>query len=112
MMEYRERIEIIGDFLASIGKGSRKTRIMMRTNLSYAGLVKYLGKVVNCGLVIFDGGKRLYVTTRKGDEFLEQYNEYSRSKKRLAKLLENLENKEKELNEMLTPVHDKLTVAA
>jgi predicted transcriptional regulator len=63
--------------ILEIAKGSsHKTRIMYRANLSYGLLRKYLGSLTRSGLLdVREQGKRLFVTTKKGRRFVEEFQE-------------------------------------
>lgn len=81
MGSYRTRLEIVADVLSAVRGGAKKTQIMYRANLSYTLLVRYLDRVLEAGLVAPKGGH--YVLTRKGEEFLDRFGDYS---ERLMKL--------------------------
>jgi len=81
--KYRNRLQIIADILYIAGKGVKKTRIMYQANLSYDLLKRYLAETLEAGLLSIDKDKKLYVITRKGEEFLEKYGEYSERCNRL-----------------------------
>lgn len=69
-------MEIAAGILEIAKNGSRKTRIMYLGNLSFDLLQKYLGMLVNRGLLeIRNGEDRVYVATEKGRAFLEDFNE-------------------------------------
>lgn len=69
-------MEIAAGILEIAKNGSRKTRIMYLGNLSFDLLQKYLGMLVNLGLLeIRNGEDRVYVATEKGRAFLEDFNE-------------------------------------
>jgi len=90
---YRGRLEIIRDVLqvaeGSGDNGSKKTHIMYGANLSYKLLTRYLGEVLDAGLVCVEGA--CYSITDKGREFLETYEDY--------------ENKRKEINEHISSLN-------
>lgn len=72
--------------------GSRKTRIMYLGNLSFDLLQKYLGLLVNSGLIELErDNERMYVTTEKGRRFLEDFHKvqaYSEKAKTKRRALE------------------------
>ena len=75
----RSRLEIQVDLLKALRKGTTKpTRLMYKTNLSWTPLKKYLGFLVNQGLVTVDDttGHNLYAITDKGREVLESFNQF------------------------------------
>ena len=78
MGKYRGRLQIIADILSVVSDndGARKTRIMYRANLSYKLLMRYLGEVLDAGLVRFRDDD-CYELTGKGKEFLDRFGEYS-----------------------------------
>jgi len=91
--KYRNKLQIIADILYIAGKGAKKTRIMYQANLSYDLLKRYLAETLEAGLISIDKGERLYVVTRKGEEFLEKYGKYS---ERCNKLQEQFEDARKD----------------
>ena len=76
MGKYRSRLQIIADILSVVRGGARKTRVMYQANLSYKLLSRYLGEVLEAGLVRF-GNDDCYELTQNGKEFLDRFNEYS-----------------------------------
>jgi predicted transcriptional regulator len=90
-------MEIAAGILEIAKNGSRKTRIMYLGNLSFDLLQKYLGMLVNLGLLdIRNDHERMYVATEKGREFLEDFNE-------LQKHAQVVEAKKRVLERSLTP---------
>jgi predicted transcriptional regulator len=87
---YRNRIEIIADILHVVSREAKKTQIMYQANLSYRLLSKYLMEVRKAYLINFERGKRCYVLTSKGMEFLERYKEYSKRNRHVEKQLNDV----------------------
>lgn len=83
MAKYRDRLQIIADILEIVGKGSRKTRIMYRANLSYRLLCRYLDEVLDSGLAKCQEPDS-YELTQKGEDFLVRYDEYTKRCEGLA----------------------------
>ncbi len=84
----RDRLYIISEILNIAKSGSLKTQIMYGANLSFAQLNEYLNFLIKVGFLEIqkENRKNNYVTTEKGDRYLEKY-------KNLAVLLnENQEN--------------------
>lgn len=77
MGSYRDRLQIIADILQITSEGAKKTQIMYQANLSYKLLCRYLGEVVDSGLVDFNSDA--YLLTPKGKEFLSTHDEYSKN---------------------------------
>jgi predicted transcriptional regulator len=81
---YRSKIQIAADILEVAKYGSRKTKIMYMSNLSFDLLEKYLDLLVNFGLLevkIRGQQEKTYVATEKGKWFLDDFRElqeYSR----------------------------------
>lgn len=71
----RHRLDIVRDVLTVALVRVRKTRIMYRANLSFVQLEKYLEELLTTGLVE-SAGASTYVTTKKGEEFLQSYLRY------------------------------------
>jgi predicted transcriptional regulator len=90
---YRSRLDIIADVLRVVSGVARKTHIMYQANLSFKVLEKYLAEVTGASLVCFEDGKRCYVLTDKGREFLEAYEKYSRTNRHVTKRLNDVRTK-------------------
>ena len=72
---------------------------MYQANLSYKLLCRYLGEVLDAGLVRFENEER-YVLTTKGREFLERHQEYSERCKNLEEHLNSLNGEKVALEKM------------
>ena len=70
-------MEIIEDILSTVEDGARKTHVMYQANLSYALLRRYLGELVDVGLVHQVGSK--YLLTERGEMFLNMLADYTTS---------------------------------
>ncbi len=84
----RDRVEIVAAILEAANSGSSKTRIKTRANLSFGLLEKYLGVVLGAGFVRVEGCR--YKLTKRGREFLKQYNHFKERYVGAQKLLEAL----------------------
>lgn len=82
MSKYRDRLQIVADILSIANDKAGKTRIMYQANLSYRLLVRYLGKVLDAGLVKPEEDDR-YVLTAKGVEFLGRHEKYAKHRRTL-----------------------------
>jgi predicted transcriptional regulator len=67
----RSDIDIIANILDEARKGSRKTRVMYRCNLSHRQLQVYLNLIQDMGLLA--SHSEFFITTAKGNKFLEVY---------------------------------------
>jgi len=68
----RDKIEILADILKAAKNGAKKTHIVYKANLNFSTLKNHIKTLKEKGLLIqTDGG--FYLTTQKGDKFLEQY---------------------------------------
>ncbi len=67
----RSNIDIIASILGEARRGSRKTGIMYRCNLSYKQLEVYLKLLL--GMEFLVSRSDLFITTAKGLKFLEAY---------------------------------------
>jgi len=94
---YRRRLDIIADVLSVASGGAKKTQIMYGANLSYSLLTKYLVMVRRACLVSFERGRRCYVLTGKGRQFLLLYKEYSRRARYVERGLNDANGKRKAL---------------
>ena len=70
----RNRLEIISEMLEAAEKGSRRTGIMYRANLSYELLVHYMSVLRENGL-LETPDERTFFPTRKGHKFLKEFGE-------------------------------------
>jgi len=75
MVKYRDGLRIIADILHAAGNGTKKTRIMGLSNLSYRLLEKYLRKTVQNGFLRLNADG--YEVTERGQVFLEKYEDFS-----------------------------------
>jgi len=99
MGSYRDRLQIIADILLIASRRAKKTQIMYQANLSYRLLCRYLGEVLDAGLVSFENGD-CYVLTAKGKEFLNRHEEYSKRCKSLEEHLNHVNNEKTVLERM------------
>ena len=101
MGSYRGKFDIIADILEAASQESKKTHIMYQANLSHKVLKKYLKKLREASLISFVCDKQCYALTVKGRNYLDAYNEYSRSSRELAKRLSEVDDKRKDLEGLL-----------
>lgn len=75
----RDRLYIISEILTIAKNGSLKTQIMYRANLSFAQLNEYLSFLIKMNLleVQKEDRKNTYITTAKGEKYLEKYEDLS-----------------------------------
>jgi predicted transcriptional regulator len=97
---YRRRLDIIADILQVVSGNAKKTQIMYQANLSYRVLQKYLAEITESSLISFEGGRRCYVLTAKGQEFLDAYQEYSRTSIHMEKRLNDVRTKKQVLERL------------
>lgn len=71
----RDRLYIMAEILNIAKGGSLKTQIMYRANLSFAQLNEYLNFLTKMEFLEIqkENRKNNYVTTSKGDRYLEKY---------------------------------------
>ena len=100
MSRYRDRLQIIADILSVVRGGAKKTRVMYQANLSYTLLRRYLTEVLGAGLVIVDNEDH-YRLTRRGQNFLDKFNEYSKRCGQLEQQLNNVNNEKTVLENMI-----------
>jgi len=84
----RDRVSIVAAILQASRRGSTKTGIMFGANLSFSLLEKYLDIVMDADFVQFEGSK--YRLTKRGCEFLRQYENFEERYLRAEKLFEAL----------------------
>jgi len=99
MSKYRDRLQIIADILSIADARARKTRIMYQANLSYRLLCRYLGEVLDAGLVKPEDDD-CYVLTAKGKEFLSRHEEYAKRCHRLEEHLNSVNDEKSVLVRM------------
>ena len=73
--KHRSGLEIVVDVLSIVTFRARKTRIMYQANLSYQLIEKYLGSLLERGLLRCEEDS-CYLITSKGKEFVQMYNEH------------------------------------
>jgi len=100
MGKYRDRLQIIADMLSVVRGGAKKTHIMYQANLSYTLLGRYLSEVLDAGLVSVDD-EDLYRLTRRGQNFLDRFNEYFKRCGRLEEQLNNVNDEKTVLENMI-----------
>ena len=71
----RDKLSIIAEILKISKEGTLKTQIMYRANLSFAQLNEYLSFLTKIRLLRIqnENGKRTFITTIKGNEYLDKY---------------------------------------
>lgn len=70
----RDKLIIMMDIVAIAEKGTSKTHIMSKANLSFSQLKEYIGFLVQHHLLerISTKGRTVYKTTHRGIEFMER----------------------------------------
>ncbi len=82
VITYRNGIQIVGDVLRVTNefgiKGINVTHLLRKANLSYNRLSKISKQLMSAGLLEekVEEGKRLYLITEKGKEYLETYGQF------------------------------------
>jgi predicted transcriptional regulator len=101
MGKHRSRLKILAKILSVVSNNNcaKKTQIMYQAYLSYKLLTRYLGDVVEAGLVV-GGDDNCYVLTRKGEEFLARFVEYSRSTEDIKEQVNQIEDQRSMLERM------------
>jgi predicted transcriptional regulator len=101
---YRNRLEIIKDILMVTENagtnGAKKTHIMYGANLSYSLLTKYLQETLTAELIC--RGKSCYIITKKGREYLGNYEKYKENIIQTEDHINNLNYNKKTLEKMLS----------
>lgn len=70
----RSNIEILANILRISIKGAKKSHIVYKANLNFMVVKRYLRLLNDSGLIIFPSDdNRLFKTTKKGIEYLNQY---------------------------------------
>ena len=75
----RDRLYIIAEILKIAKGGSLKTQITYRANLSFAQLNEYLSFLAKMNFLKLQKENKtsIYMTTQKGEKFLDKYREIS-----------------------------------
>jgi predicted transcriptional regulator len=97
---YRGRLDIIADVLRVVSGNAKKTQIMYQANLSYRVLQKYLAEVTGASLISFEDKRRCYILTVKGREFLDAYQEYSKTNMQVEKRVNDARTKKDVLEKL------------
>lgn len=71
----RNDLDICADILHVAKAGAKKTQIVYQANLNFKIVKKYLSRLIDTGMLSTAQESRLYTTTNRGIEFLEQYTE-------------------------------------
>jgi len=72
----RSEFEIISEILTLAKSGTKKTRILYQTNLSYTQLQSYLKHLLKSDMLKIENSSstKTYLTTEKGKEVVENIN--------------------------------------
>jgi predicted transcriptional regulator len=97
---YRGRLDIIADILHVASRNAKKTQIMYQANLSYKVLQRYLAEITGASLINFEDERQCYMLTAKGREFLDAYQEYSKTNRHVEKRLNDVLTKKKVLEKL------------
>jgi len=73
-MKSRSRLDIIAMILESAqDKKTKQIKIAFKAYLNYDQLKEYLPFLLESDLISYERKERAYITTKKGNEFLEKY---------------------------------------
>ena len=72
-MRNRSRLELTATILRVATEGMSSTKIMFNVYVSHTQLKEYLALLIHNGLLEYQKGKRIYLTTQKGLDFLHTY---------------------------------------
>ena len=78
----------------------KKTHIMYGANLSYKLLIKYLQETLTAELIC--RGESCYIITKKGKEYLGNYEKYKENHTQTEDHIKNLNYNKETLEKMLT----------
>ena len=99
---YRGKFDIIADILTIASRNPKKTQIMYQANLSYRILQKYLTELNGASLISLQDESQRYVLTPKGQQFLNEYKEYSKTNRHIEKVLNNANIKKANLERLFS----------
>ena len=83
MASYRTSMQIVGDLLTATQlsgqDGIKTTTLLSKANLPHSRLSKFVTNLTGAGLInkIEFDGKRTFVITQKGRQYLETYEKFS-----------------------------------
>ena len=83
MDSYRTSMQIVSDLLEATKQsgveGIKTTHLLSKANLSHSRLTKFIENLTGAGLInkIEYDGKRTFVITSKGRQYLESYEQFS-----------------------------------
>ncbi|MGD2200308.1 MAG: winged helix-turn-helix domain-containing protein [Candidatus Bathyarchaeota archaeon] len=69
----RNDLDICADILKVAQGGAKKTQIVYKANLNFKIVKRYLNRLIENDMLNPMEEKRLYATTSRGEEFIEQY---------------------------------------
>ena len=69
----RNDLDICADILRVSRSGAKKTQIVYKANLNFKIVKKYLRRLIENGMLEPPRDDRLFTTTNKGVNFLDQY---------------------------------------
>ena len=89
--ERRDRLHIMAEIMEATREGQLKTRVMYSANLSFSQVNEYLSFLTEKGFlkVRVENGKKLYETTAKGNQYIENYWEMSNLLKQIEPVKAN-----------------------
>ena len=82
--KHRSKEEIVANILKIARNNVTKTRIMHRCYISYNLLQKYLNYATVRGLLFHDSRSNKYLTTSKGIQYLDYFDQYRDTESELA----------------------------
>lgn len=91
----RDRLSIVAAILDTVHFGASKTRIMLKANLSFKLLEKYLAIAIRSGYVRIEGRK--YKLTEEGLKFLKEHRQIENRYWEAQKILHSIVNEREQL---------------
>ena len=101
MGKHRDRLDIIVDILKVAKEGSTKTNIMLKANLSYDLLERYLELAVTYGLMRLNS--KNYQLTESGKKFLYKYVYFRDRYSKIQGLINDLNCERKMIEQTIEP---------
>jgi predicted transcriptional regulator len=84
----RSDFEITAAILHVARNGAKKSRIVSEVKLNYKNCKEYLDHLMNSGLIVgHDNGKRVYLTTDKGREYIKHFEYLKELRGKTSRLL-------------------------
>jgi predicted transcriptional regulator len=76
--KYRDKIDIIAQLLNAARSGATRTEMIYGVMITYGQLKEYLQMLTDNNLIRYDKAGQRFITTHKGYQFMETYEDLSK----------------------------------